>query len=303
MTRPTRDGVMPQTSTRSDTREEEWNHPELFAGTADGRAQAEADERLAQLARAIETEIIPRLMLAHRAANECLEFRNDGPHEIEAADVREFAKLVIGQGEDAAFAWVQTLRDGGVSIESIYLDLLGPTARYLGELWTEDLCDFTEMTVALGRLQRVLRELSPAFHDVDEAAPVGRRILLLPCPGEQHTFGLVMVSEFFRRAGWEVSGGSWEHGFDAHSMVAQDWYDVVGFSVGAETHIDALNLCIRAVRDASRNNAVVIMAGGPVFLSEPDMMTMVAADVVATDGKQAPNMAEALVASRASMAT
>jgi len=302
MTRPTRDGVMPQTSTRSDNREEDWTRAELFSGVESARSQGDADERLAQLARAIELEIIPRLMLAHRAANECIEVGGDGPLVIDTTDVAAFAKLVLAHGEDAAFAWVQALRDAGVSIESIYLDLLAPTARYLGELWTEDLCDFTEMTVALGRLQRVLRELSPAFHDVDEAAPVGRKILLLPCPGEQHTFGLVMVSEFFRRAGWEVSGGSWEQGFDAHSMVAHDWYDVVGFSVGAETHIDALNHCIRSVRDASRNDAVVIMAGGPIFITVPDMMTQVAADVVATDGKQAPHLAEALVASRASMA-
>ena len=34
-------------------------------------------------------------------------------------------------------------------------------------------------------------------------------------PGEQHTFGLVMVAEFFRRAGWDVTGGAWAAGADA----------------------------------------------------------------------------------------
>ena len=35
----------------------------------------------------------------------------------------------------------------------------------------------------------------------------GRRILLTAVPGEQHSFGLYMVAEFFRRAGWDVVDG------------------------------------------------------------------------------------------------
>ena len=51
----------------------------------------------------------------------------------------------------------------GASVETLYLDLLAPTARHLGDLWDADVCDFTEVTVGLGRLQQVLHELSPAF--------------------------------------------------------------------------------------------------------------------------------------------
>ena len=305
MTRPTRDGAMPQISTLGDTRSDDWSSPHSFGKRAvtptQRPAQDEADERLAQLARAIELEIIPRLMLAHRAANECPDVLADATRVIDEHDVAEFAKMAVAPGEDVAFACVEALRERGVSIESIYLDLLAPTARHLGELWTQDLCDFTEMAVGLGRLQRVLRELSPAFHDLDEAAPIGRRVLLLPCPGEQHTFGLVMVSEFFRRAGWEVSGGSWEFGVDAPNMVAADWYDVVGFSMGSECHADSLKSCVAAVRQSSRNSDIVIMAGGPLFALHPDMTAEVGADLVATDGKQAPLLAEQFLARRGSV--
>ena len=190
-----------------------------------------------------------------------------------------------------------------MSVESLYLNLLAPTARHLGELWTQDLCDFTQVTVGLSRLQRVLRELSPAFHDVDEAAvPVGRRVLLLPCPGEQHTFGLVMVSEFFRRAGWEVAGGSWQFGMEAPSLVSADWYDVIGFSLAAEVHLDELNACIDAVRSASRNRAIGVIVGGPLFTLRPELQARVAADLIATDGKQAPQLAEQLLALRGTLA-
>ena len=174
-------------------------------------AEAANDTRMSQLARTIEEEIIPRLMLAHRTATEPMLRPSGRAYAITGDDVRHFAKLVLSHEEDLGFATIQSLRSRQVSVEKIYLDLLAPTARYLGELWDEDLCNFTDVTVGLGRLQRVLRvlrELSPALGRGMEHPAPGRRVLLLPSPGEQHTFGLVMAAEFFRSAGWDVSGGA-----------------------------------------------------------------------------------------------
>ena len=98
-------------------------------------AQAASDPRFSQLARMIEQEIIPRLMLAHRTLPDPV-LRQAGPaHAIGADEVKQFAKLVLSHEEDVAFGAVQSLRARDVSIERIYLDLLAPTARYLGELW------------------------------------------------------------------------------------------------------------------------------------------------------------------------
>ena len=125
--------------------------------------EAANDTRMSRLARTIEEQIIPRLMLAHRTAAEPL-LRPAGPgYTITQDDVKRFAKLVLSPEEDVAFAAILSLRAREVSVEKIYLDLLAPTARYLGELWDDDLCNFTDVTVGLGRLQRVLRELSPAL--------------------------------------------------------------------------------------------------------------------------------------------
>ena len=197
------------------------------------------DMRLALLSRAIEHEIIPRLMLAHQTPDACISLLQSSAPQVSTEDVRAFAKLVLAPDENVAHACIEAMRVRGISVETIYLDLLAPVARYLGELWEQDLCDFTEVTVGLGRLQQVLRELSPAFGHSNDLAS-GRSVLLLPGPGEQHTFGLVMVAEFFRRAGWDVGGGPWEAGADPVLMVKREWFDVVGFSLGNEGHVDEL---------------------------------------------------------------
>ncbi len=260
-----------------------------------GPGEAANDNHMAQLARAIEYEIIPRLMLAHRAGVEP-GLRTDDPDQaITSDDVAAFAKLVLSHEEDLALTAIQTLRLRQVSVERIYLELLAPTARYLGELWEEDLCNFTDVTVGLGRLQRVLRELSPALgRSVDHPAQ-GRRILLLPSPGEQHTFGLVMVSEFFRQAGWDVNGGAWATGSEAAAAVASEWFDVIGFSMGAEINIPALAGIIAAVRHATCNKDLAVIVGGPLFGEHPEFMARLGADGMTIDGREAPLMAEQLI--------
>jgi MerR family transcriptional regulator, light-induced transcriptional regulator len=251
--------------------------------------------RLALLSEAIEHEIIPRLMLAHRTPEECLSSSALPDSPVSAEDVQAFAKLVLAPDENVAHACIEAMRVRGISVETIYLDLLAPVARYLGEQWELDLCDFTEVTVGLGRLQQVLRELSPAFGPSNQR-PSGSSVLLLPGPGEQHTFGLVMVAEFFRRAGWDVGGGPWEAGADPVLMVQREWFDVVGFSLGNELQVDELAAVIKSVRAAALNKSICVIVGGPIFIERPEFVAYVNADAAATDGGQAPELAAALVA-------
>jgi methanogenic corrinoid protein MtbC1 len=259
-------------------------------------AEAANDTRMAQLARTIEQEIIPRLMLAHRVDLGLLAKPNTPGQDISRDDVQHFAKLVLAQDDDPALAAIQAHRAKGASIEALYLELLAPTARYLGELWTEDLCSFTDVTIGLGRLQRLLRELSPAFGRTVEHPSDGRRVLLLPSPGEQHTFGLVMVGEFFRRAGWDVSGGAWTAGADAGALVGTEWFDAIGFSLGAEIHLRRLAENVRAVKQAACNQNIVVLVGGPLFAEHPEFVAQIGADGMTIDGREAPSLAERLIA-------
>lgn len=258
----------------------------------------QAEQRTALLARAIEHEIIPRLMLAHRTPAECAAPCGIDPQLVCALDVEHFTRLVLSRDEDVAHACVEAMRERGVPVESIYLDLLAPVARHLGELWDQDLCDFTDVTLGLGRLQQVLRELSPALGQSVDHPTNGRRVLLLPAPCEQHTLGLVMVGEFFRRAGWDVAGGPWEAGSDPALMVRREWYDVVGFSAATDIHLHELAECIASVRQAALNPRLGIMVGGPVFALHPEYVAQVQADAAAVDARHAPLLAEQLVARR-----
>jgi methanogenic corrinoid protein MtbC1 len=193
---------------------------------------------------------------------------------------------------------VEALHQRGLSVESIYLQLFAPAARYLNDLWVADRCDFSTVTVCLGRLQALLRLWSPTFGAEVEHPPNGRRILLAQHPEEQHIFGLSMVAEFFRREGWEVLGGVGGAVPDPSSQVANEWFDAVGFSIGSETRLDWLRGRIAKLRAVTRNRGIVVLVGGPIFLVQPEKAPWVGADAAGRDAGGAPKLAESLLSAR-----
>jgi MerR family transcriptional regulator, light-induced transcriptional regulator len=290
----------------------EWanDEREVAWADADGGAQA-AKQRLAQLARTIEADVIPRLVQAHRpganagtsqgAANASAVSALTGL--LPSADeIERFVAQIIQDTEAQIGQTLAQFAARGVSVESIYLRLFAPTARRLGEMWEEDECDFSTVTVALGRLQRLLRELSPAFGSEVEHPANGRRALFVQPRDEQHSFGLSMVAEFFRRDGWDVIGGVGGAVADPALIVKDEWVDVVGFSVGTDGRLPWLRDTITAVRQASRNPDLRVLVGGPPFAAHPEWADSTGADGTARDGKDAPNVAELLL-SRASQST
>jgi methylmalonyl-CoA mutase cobalamin-binding domain/chain len=162
-------------------------------------------------------------------------------------------------------------------------------------MWSEDECDFTAVTIGLWRLQQVLRHYAGAFVEEGEPREYGRRALLVPLPGEQHTFGIAMVAEFFRRAGWDVWSGPFATLEDLVEVVRSEWYAVIGISGSCETRIEMIAAAIRAVRRASRNRAIGVMVGGPLFNDHPERVALVGADATATDGRHAAEQAESLL--------
>ncbi|MES1162097.1 MAG: cobalamin-dependent protein, partial [Rhizobacter sp.] len=219
-----------------------------------------------------------------------------------AEQVAELTEIILRSDALTAQNYVQARRAAGLTVEKLYLDLLAPVAQRLGAMWDADLCDFTQVTVGLWRLQQIVHEHSPAFQRERPARAPGRRAMLVAAPGSQHTLGLLMVGEFFRRAGWQVVGDPTVTIALATADVAAHHFDVIGLTVGSECHVEAVASAILALRKASRNPQVVVMVGGPVVALRPDFVERVGADATAPDAAAAVALAERLVSQRAAPA-
>ena len=254
-------------------------------------ARQDGERRRAILTRTVELDVIPRLLAAHRPA----VVPAAAGLLVTAVHVADLVGLVLSRGEPETVAFVAAMHGEGVAAESLYLDLLAPAARRLGEMWEDDTCDFSDVTVGLWRLQNAMRELSPSFLRSANTRTHGPRVLLVPLPGEDHTFGLSMVYEFFRRAGWNAWCGPVESSADLRGLVRREWVAVVGFSLACDEKLDAVRTEIRSVRRASMNPGLAVLVGGPGFTANPRLAAEVGADGTAVDGRQAVLQAQALV--------
>ncbi len=269
---------------------QDWN------GSSNDRRQG-ADLHM-WLANTIKRDIIPRLVNEHRTAPEAGSDPRSAALRPTAQEVDDFVQLVLAQEPGPAQGLIDVLTRRGMPVETIYLDLLAPASQHLSYLWTQDLCDFTQVTLGLARLQRLMHGLSPMMSAEPEMRSNARRVLLMPACGEQQSFGLSMVAEFFHHAGWEVDCGNHPERVNASDLVASGWFDVLGLAAGSETSLESLRACVLDAQHASRNKQIIILVGGPMFVGHPERVKFVGADGCGLDGKQAPIHAERLMGSR-----
>ncbi len=254
-----------------------------------------AQRRVALLAKALESEIIPRLVLSRHAAGQPA-FREADSAAPTTEDIETLARRVMQGDLAGATAQIAALSARNMPIERVYLDVLAPVARHLGEMWNADRCDFTAVTVGLCCLQQLVLENSHAFGPRPGRRDSERRILLAPVPGEQHSFGLLMVGEFFRRQGWDVCSATGAAAREIAATTRAQWFSMVGFTMASDERLDILAALIRDIRRASRNPAIGVLVGGQAFAERPELTALAGADATATDGQQAVLKAETLLA-------
>ncbi len=264
---------------------EGMGHEDPSAVSHDDAVNSVGRHMLSRLSRVIEGDIIPRLMLALDSPNSTQQDRAIADRLRESVD--EFVHLLISHDASVATRYVSTLRTDGIPLTALYLDLLAPAARRLGTLWEEDECSFTDVTIGVCRMNQVLLEFSRCFDATVDAVQTGRNALVLPIPGEQHTFGVLMVMEFMRRGGWNCYTGNPGNTREFHKLVKSQEFDVIGLSVSSDTNVETTRKLISEIRNGVRNANAVVLAGGRVFVENPELVATVGADATAVDGQEA----------------
>lgn len=257
---------------------------QLTASPRKNRGDKIGQLMLSRLSRIIEGDIIPRLMLAFDSPRTA----SLDPKTVERLrdSVDEFVNLLIAHDASVATRYVGMLRADGTPLSTLYLDLLAPAARRLGQLWEDDECSFTDVTIGVCRMHQVLLDFSRCF-DATGGDDPGRKTLIIPVPGEQHTFGIFMVIEFLRRAGWNCYSGTPGNASEFRDLVNQREFDVIGFSVSAERNIDTAKDLVSRVRNSERNGDTAIVVGGRLVNEYPELALEIGADATASSGEDA----------------
>lgn len=169
------------------------------------------------------------------------------------------ARALCDDASDTADLMVADLMEAGLTVEDICLDHLAPAARCLGEWWEVDRLPFTEVTLATSRIQAMLCRM-PA----SRAMPLtisDKGAVFCAVPGEQHTLGVMMAADLFRRNGWDVTLLVGLAHDEMLSRLARDDRRVIGLSCSGDHSRDALGALMHGIRKV-RPDAHILLSGG-----------------------------------------
>ncbi len=220
----------------------------------------------------------------------------DNGGSIRSHEMDRFMDALRGFDESAVDNFVSEALGNGLSADQFLVELVGGAAHEVGELWKQDQLNFVEVTLATGRLQRIVRSLGCEIQAGPGLDGEARPVILLTAPvGQAHTLGLLMVAEFFQAASWTVCLGNPFDSTPAADVAANRFLDVVGISLSLTDGLGTIRDEIRKIRRRSRNRSIAVLLGGPALHLEPNLARDVGADASCLDARLAPAAARALL--------
>lgn len=184
----------------------------------------------------------------------------ESPRRQTEMRVEEFKKLLLAPPDASRFdplAYLDTMRletdDKLMFLESV--------ARSLGDDWAEDSRNFLEVTIAMGRLQCVLRRVCQSERRFLAGDCAGSVLLAVP-PGEEHGFAQCLLEELFRACGWDTMLVQPQSTADIRVHLGRAQFDIVCFSWASGFLAPQVSETLRLVERMPRARRPVVIAGG-----------------------------------------
>lgn len=250
---------------------------------------------------ALQSEIIPRLIIANRLPESHLTLVRTAPGgeqgTFAAPERHAFITALLSDDGSLAGDIADAYLAHGRAAETILMELFAWSARELGELWSDDQVSFVDVTIGLCRLHEALHRISEQT-DAPAKAEAGETpsILIAIAPGEQHVFGVLMAGELFRKQGWSVTTETSGDAATITALMTSRRFDMAGLSVSHDGATEGLTRLLKSMRKVSRNPAVKLVVGGPIFEHAPHIAHEIGADGIAGRGLDAPELARKMLA-------
>lgn len=168
------------------------------------------------------------------------------------------ARLTAGDGR-GSWSVVEAALAAGATVDEVYLDVIAPALRRIGQRWADGELDVAAEHRATGIAFRLIGRLGPRF---------GRRgrtrgsVLIGAPPGERHSMPTAMFADLMRGEGFEVFDLGADMPVDSFVSAALDTPDLVAVcvSITGTDHLPAARELLAALREAVPE--VRLVAGG-----------------------------------------
>ena len=199
-----------------------------------------------------------------------------GAHWSERLD----ARMRAGD-ERGAWLVLESALGSGFTPERIYLEVLGPALRELGEAWHRGTATVGEEHRASAVAHRLIGRMGARF--ATRGRPRGRVLLGTP-PGERHALAVAMLANMMRNAGFEAVDLGADAPIESYVEAALEMAPLaVGISV---TTPAAIHGAARVVAAVHAETVIPVLLGGAAVRDE-DHARELGADGYAADGAAA----------------
>jgi methanogenic corrinoid protein MtbC1 len=199
----------------------------------------------------------------------------------------DFVSLITRDGPQKTEQYIAELLNLGMGVDSIVLELIPRIARKLGDQWVSDNLSFSEVTIATGRLQKLIYSLDHLFQETRTNASTAHSILVTATPGSHHTLGPLILSNCFTWAGWNVLSESAPNQRYIETTVASKSLTAIAVSVADYDQLDQLPALIQSIRSKSLNPAIIVLTGGSLYNSDALSFGHIKADIKSNTPEEA----------------
>ena len=198
-----------------------------------------------------------------------------------------FVALITRDGPQKTEQYITELLNLGMGIDLIVLELIPRIARKLGNQWASDSLSFAEVTIATGRLQKLIYSLDHLYQETRTSPTTTHSILVTAAPGSHHTLGPLILSNYFTWAGWSVLSESAPSERFIETTVSSKSLTAIAVSIADYDQLDRLPKLIQSIRSKSLNPAIIVLTGGSLYNADAMSFGHIKADIKSSTPEEA----------------
>lgn len=253
-------------------------------------------ERAFQSLRSVlETELPPnarpvaeRYLTAAAVGLESVDVRADSEASADTEEGRLTASYLIAilEGDRRkAFSVLREAASSGWSLTDLYLKVLAPAQREVGQMWIDDEINIADEHFATTTTKMAISQL---YASSETGLANGKTVLAAAVPGNRHDIGLQMIANVFELDGWQaISLGADLPTEDLVHAAEVFRADLLLISAAVSSHLTAVRDSIRALREYEPTSDIKILVGGAAFAGVAELAEQYGADGYAADATDA----------------
>lgn len=210
----------------------------------------------------------------------------DMRREAPMAQMLALTEAYIAPDERARHDVLARIMSNGVNSRDVIDAVVPAVARYMGELWASDKLSFAEVTIGAARLQETVRTMGARKTDLGTAGPEGPSVMLVVPRTEQHTLGVFVVAEQFRRHGVRVHMTLGNNQAEILRLVRMHRFAMIGVTASCRRTLASVKDLVKSIRTGVPR-IIPIVVGGPVINLDLNITSLTGADHVASNAEDA----------------